>query len=46
LTLYFLVPNSADRRVLRHDDFLQAIAFFWRSYLEFVEGERSANKVS
>lgn len=23
---------------------LQAIAFFWRSYLEFVEGEASANK--
>lgn len=24
--------------------FLQAIAFFWRSYLEFVEGEESAGK--
>jgi TRAP-type mannitol/chloroaromatic compound transport system permease small subunit len=24
--------------------FLQAVAFFWRSYLEYVEGEASANK--
>lgn len=24
--------------------FIQAMAFFWRSYLEFVEGEASANK--
>lgn len=24
--------------------FLHAVAFFWRSYLEFVEGERSENK--
>ena len=24
--------------------FIQAVAFFWRSYLEWLEGEESANK--